>query len=60
MIVKIEEGCISCGLCVNTCPNVFQMTDEDVAAVYAQPDPVDEASAQEAADGCPVNVIIAE
>lgn len=60
MKVTIEDGCIGCGLCANACPNVFRMTDEGAAEVFAQPDPVDEASTQEAAGGCPVNVIITE
>lgn len=60
MKVTIEEGCIGCGLCANVCPNVFRMTDGGVAEVFAQPDPVDETNAQEAADGCPVSVITTE
>lgn len=60
MKVKIEDGCIGCGLCAGTCPGVFRMADEGVAEVFAQPLPADEASAQEAADGCPVSVIITE
>ncbi|MEG0944730.1 MAG: ferredoxin [Angelakisella sp.] len=58
MKVKIEDGCIGCGLCANTCPNIFRMTDEGVAEVYAQPNPDEESTAKEAADGCPVSVIM--
>lgn len=60
MKVSIVEGCISCGLCVSTCPSVFRMTDEEVAEVFATPAPAEEASAQEAAEGCPVSVILTE
>ncbi len=60
MKVMIEEGCIGCGLCTETCPNVFRMTDEGIAEVFAVPEPVDEDQCQQAADNCPVSVIICE
>ncbi len=28
MKVKIEDTCTACGLCVDTCPEVFEMGDE--------------------------------
>ena len=56
-----HSGCIGCGLCVDTCPSVFQMADDQLAEVYQEIVPTeDEASAQEAADGCPVSVITLE
>ena len=27
----VNDGCIGCGLCEGTCPEVFSMTDEGVA-----------------------------
>lgn len=60
MKAKVIDGCISCGLCVNTCPEVFQMNDEGVSEVYAQPTAENEDTAREAADGCPVSVIVIE
>ena len=58
MKANIEPGCIGCGLCANTCPEVFQMNDEGLAEVYTTPIPAEnEDSAQEARDGCPVSVI---
>ena len=28
MKVRIEDTCTSCGLCVDTCPDVFEMGDD--------------------------------
>jgi ferredoxin len=56
-----RDGCISCGLCVATCPEVFRMGDDGPAEVYVDGVPsVAEASAVEARDGCPVSVITVE
>jgi len=60
MKVKIEDTCTACGLCVETCPEVFEMgpdmaqvTDEDVPPEF-------EDAVQQAADECPVEAIIVE
>ncbi|MCQ5129501.1 ferredoxin [Butyricicoccus faecihominis] len=62
MEVKIDrDGCISCGLCEGTCPEVFRIADDGLAEVYHQPDDdAQKAGAQEAAGGCPVSVIHTE
>ena len=61
MKVKIDRsGGIGCGLCVSTCPAVFQMADDGMAEVIAQPQGEVEAAAEEAAQGCPVQVIAVE
>lgn len=53
-----RDGCISCGLCASTCPEVFRMDDDDLAEVYVDEIPEDvEDMAQEAAESCPVSVI---
>ncbi|NLB79810.1 MAG: ferredoxin [Clostridiaceae bacterium] len=53
-----RDGCISCGLCASTCPEVFRMDDEDLAEVYVDEIPEEEEDmAQEAAESCPVSVI---
>ena len=59
MIAKIDrDGCISCGLCPEVCPEVFRMADDDKAEVFANPVPAGtEEQAKEAAVGCPVSVI---
>lgn len=56
-----REGCISCGLCASTCPEVFQMADDGRAEVYADPVPESaEDASKEARDNCPVSVITVE
>jgi len=58
MKASIEEGCISCGLCPSTCPEVFRMGANDLAEVYVDNVPSDaETTAVEAQEGCPVSVI---
>ena len=52
-----KEGCISCGVCVNACPEVFQFDENDKSDVITQPDPSQEDDVQIAADSCPVSVI---
>lgn len=59
MIAKVDKDtCIGCGACPSICPEVFQMEDDGLAAAYVTPVPTGvEDSAQEAADGCPVDAI---
>ena len=53
-----RDGCISCGLCIDTCPSVFKMGDDGIAEVVGSVVPAaDETLATEAQDGCPVSVI---
>ncbi len=51
-----QDVCISCQLCVNTVPEVFQMNDANLAEVY-EPFGAPEEKIQEAIDACPVNCI---
>jgi len=56
-----RDGCISCGLCASTCPEVFRMADDDLAEVYVDEIPEEvENSAIDAQEGCPVSVITVE
>jgi ferredoxin len=60
MTVKIEDSCTACGLCVDTCPDVFQMGDT-MAEVVVEEVPAElEDAVQQAADECPVEAIIVE
>ena len=57
MKANVTQECIGCELCVQVCPEVFEMAD-GIAKVKADPVPADaEPTCQEAADGCPVNAI---
>jgi len=51
-----EDACISCGLCVDSAPEVFRLTRDNLAEVY-DPAGATEQKIQEAIDGCPVNCI---
>jgi ferredoxin len=52
-----NDACTGCGLCVETCPEVFEMGD-DVAKVKADPVPEGaQDSARQAADDCPSEAI---
>ena len=60
MKVTVDENCTACGLCVDLCPDVYQMGDE-FAEVIVDPIPAEfEDLAQQAADECPVEAIIVE
>ncbi len=60
MEARVNEGCISCGACVATCPEVFRFDDDGVAEAYAEVKPEYESMAIEARDSCPVSVIDVE
>ncbi|NIA06966.1 MAG: ferredoxin [Actinobacteria bacterium] len=54
------DTCTGCGICAETCPEVFEFGD-DTAKVIANPVPKDaEESCREAADDCPVEAISIE
>ncbi len=60
MKVRIEDTCTACGLCVDTCPEVFEM-GSDIAQVTVDEVPSEfEEAAQQAADECPAEAIIVE
>jgi len=55
-----KSGCISCGMCVDTCPDVFRFDEDGLAEAYAEIDESVEEEAKEARDNCPVSVISIE
>ena len=60
MKVRIEDTCSACGLCVDTCPDIFEMGD-DFAEVKVSEVPENlEEDVQQAAEECPSESIIVE
>jgi len=61
MKAKIDADlCTGCGLCVDACPEVFEL-DDSVAKVIADEVPEQAFNAcREAADNCPVEAIAIE
>lgn len=55
-----RSGCIGCGLCAEACSEVFRMAEDGLAEVCADISPDAQASSQEAAQSCPVQVITLE
>jgi len=60
MKAKIDDSCTCCGLCVDTCPQVFQMGSDKAEVIVNEVPPQFEDTAQQAADECPVEAIIIE
>ena len=60
MLVKIEDTCTACGLCVDTCPEVFDMGDEMAIVIVDEVPAEYEEAVQQAADECPVEAIIVD
>lgn len=52
------ELCISCGVCIETCPDLFDWDEEDKAVATQEDVPDDlEECAYEAVEGCPTEAI---
>ncbi len=60
MRVRIEDTCTACGLCVDTCSDVFEMGSDMVEVTVDEVPPEFEDAVQQAADECPVEAIIVE
>ena len=56
---SVTDDCISCGICVDECPECITMADK--AGFSKQPvGAAEEAKAEAAKDACPVAAIVAE
>lgn len=62
MKVSVDKDlCAGCGVCVDVCPDVFVMDDDDKASVKVDPVPAEhEDACRDAADQCPSEAIIIE
>ncbi len=58
MKVRIEDNCTACGLCVDTCPDVFSMGSDIAEVIVDTVPPEFEDAVQQAADECPVEAIV--
>ena len=53
-----QETCIGCGLCVDYCPEVFELTDDNGAGTIVDRVPAElKEKFQEAKTNCPVDAI---
>lgn len=52
-----QETCIGCGLCAETCPEVFRMEDDKAKVIVDIVPKGVEGACKDAADGCPVTAI---
>ncbi len=52
-----KETCTGCGLCCDTCPDVFELEDGVAVVRVDEVPPESEASCREAAESCPVEAI---
>ena len=60
MKVKIEDTCTACGLCVDTCPEVFEMGSDIANIIIGEVPAGFEEAVEQAAEECPVEAIIVE
>ncbi|UCG47084.1 MAG: ferredoxin [Phycisphaerales bacterium] len=60
MRVRVEDTCTACGLCVDTCPEVFEMGSEMAQVIVDEVPAEQEDDVQQAADECPVEAIVVD
>ncbi len=61
MKVKVDaELCVGCALCVNSCPDVFEMKEDKAIVKGDSVAPESEDCCKQSKDECPVEAIIIE
>ncbi len=61
MKAMVNDECISCGMCIDICPEVFSYNDEEKSQAIEGEIPADlEEKVTEAAGACPVEAIKTE
>ena len=55
-IIIDQAKCIGCGLCVSTCPDVFELAD-DGKSIVKDASKCADCNCQEAIDSCPADAI---
>ncbi|NQT84357.1 ferredoxin [bacterium] len=58
--VWVEEGCTECGVCEETCPEVFRLGDDGVEVIEGADLAGKEESIKEAKEECPIEIIMFE
>lgn len=58
MKASVTEDCIACGLCVDTCPEVFEMGDQYAEVIVDEVPEDAEETCRQAADECPAEAIL--
>lgn len=56
MKTRVNEDCIGCGMCVEVCPEVFELGEDGYSRVIGDADACADRALQ-AAEICPVNAI---
>jgi ferredoxin len=57
MNVEIDDACTACGMCCDTCPEVFRMGDDIAEVINDEVPPEHEGAVEQAAEECPVSAI---
>jgi len=61
MKVHVDEDlCTACGLCEETCPDVFALRDDVAEVIVDEVPPEMQHTARQAAEECPVDAITVE
>ena len=60
MHVSIDDTCTACGLCSDSCPEVFALGDVIAEVLMDEIPPEYEAAVEEAAEECPAMAIVIE